>query len=112
MKQRAITYGFVRPILWGLERGWSVQEIAQGLEIRERTVIEAVECFGPWWLAGQIRRSWTDLQPIPSEQRKVAWPWRDPAGAANPVTIADWAYANWFRARMGASECLNAMGEI
>lgn len=116
MRRRQITFGFAQPILWGLQEGWSVADIAQGLAIRECTVIEAVECFGPAWLAGCIRNAWSEMRPFADGQFSAAWPWSADMAALpetrRRIARQDWAHANWLRARMAANARLNQMGEM
>jgi len=95
MKRRQMTRALAEPMLWGLGEGLSVAEVARGLAIRECTVVEAVEAFGPAWLAQQIRVVWRALYRIDQSRAEK-----------------DWAYANWLRARKAATALLDDMGEM
>lgn len=95
MRERPLTEALAAPMIWGLSNGWSLADVARGLGVRQLTVVEAAEAFGPPWLARLARREWLETGRI------------DPIRAET-----DWAYGNWARARLGASEILNAMGEM
>ena len=88
----AMSKGFAQPIIWGLEEGYSISDIALGLSIRQGTVVAAVETWGPDWLAAQVRRTWRLANRIDETRAEV-----------------DWAYGNWARARRGAAAHLDAL---
>lgn len=77
-----LTRGFCAPILWGVRRGYSLGEIAEGLGVDEATVMRAVE------LNSGVRF------PRPAAIDRAR---RDPE------------YLAWARARQGASQTREAL---
>lgn len=88
-----LTEGFAAPILWGVEQGCSVKEIAHGLEITEFQVIRALEAYAPQWFSLQIRAAWVAPRLVSS----------DPANV--------WAWRNWFRSTAEATRLLAHLGD-
>ncbi|HEV7345748.1 MAG TPA: hypothetical protein VGN60_08990 [Devosia sp.] len=95
MKRRPITTGIALPIIWGLTQGRSLAEVARGLMLRERTVVEAVEQHGPDWLAARVRHVWHGSAPLDQH-----------------LATRDWGYRNWARAREAAGTILDDLGEM
>lgn len=79
------------PILWGISRGYSIADIAEGLDISEAQVVAAIEAFGPIWLARQVRATWPATRPYTIDIDRAQ---------------RDWAYANWLKAKSEARRLL------
>jgi hypothetical protein len=86
-----VSMGWAEPIIWGLCNGYSVDDIAAGLDVHPLAVLVAIEAHAPTWLASQIRHAWPDFRDhFPDLDRAQR----------------DWAYANWLRARVEARRLL------
>jgi hypothetical protein len=107
-----VTYsaGFAAPILWGVGEGYSVAEIATGLELDRQVVLDVLAEFS------SVRPS----QPLPGaseraiEAHKRLWGRAGPTkvlGVPLPVPpvnkqIHDPKYQAWLRASFGATDRL------
>lgn len=80
-----LSAGFCAPILWGVRQGYSIEEIAVGLGIDNRTVMRAIE------LHSGIE--FPDLQSLPRVD----------------VARIDSKYLAWRRAHEGAARALDAI---
>jgi hypothetical protein len=101
--------GFAEPILWGAIEGYTVDEIAAGLEISRAVVIEVIEGASGIQFPAAARAAVVHPDPFRAPVRRPAPVLLDVPARIDPHRT-DAAYLAWAKARRGASQTLSAGG--
>lgn len=94
MKTRRYSAGFAAPILWGVEQGYPIAEIAAGLGLEHSTVVAVLVEAGA-------------THPIAISGDGFSMRARDPQPVDHDRT--DPAYRAWARSRRAATAALDAL---